>query len=201
MVTSINSNYAINYTAVSNNKDTSISSDQKSAVQRILSNYDANNLSQSDAKQISNSFKEQGIVPSRELRETIESAGFDADAIREMSGDSKGVQGQQPPPPPPPPPSKNSSNEQQSIIEEILEEILNGEDSETSYDSTYQVMDYTSRIMNLNESAQNDVKDLFEKFTSPNTEYSKEDFRNIVTNTLKSILSNEDNYNHVEVYG
>jgi hypothetical protein len=204
MVDSVSSNYTVNYTTAGSTRHSSMSSDQKSAVQEILSNYDAKNLSVSDAKEISNSFKEQGIRPSSELRETIQSAGFDADAIREMSGSGgvQGMEGKQPPPPPPPPSDQASNSEQQSIIEEILEEILNGDDEDdTSYDSTDQIMDYTSRIMNLNEDAQNEVKSLFEQFKPGNSDFSAEDSKNIVTNALKSILSNDENYNHIEIYG
>jgi len=110
---------AVNYTTEGSTRHT-MSADQKSAVENVLSKYDASSLSSDDAKEISNSFEEMGIKPSSDLRETIETAGFDADSLRELSGTS-GIEGKLSPPPPPP---KQDDSEELSIIEEILAEIL-----------------------------------------------------------------------------
>jgi hypothetical protein len=194
---------AVNYTTEGSTRHT-MSADQKSAVENVLSKYDASSLSSDDAKEISNSFKEMGIKPSSDLRETIETAGFDADSLRELSGTS-GIEGKQPPPPPPPPPPKQDYSKELSTIEEILAEILAGDDEDNEskqLTQSEQVMDYTGRIMNLTDNAKNEVKDLFEKFKPDNeTGYTQEESKNIVTNSLKSILSNNDNYNHVSFYG
>ena len=204
MVGSVSS--SVNYTTEGSTRHT-MSADQKSAVENVLSKYDTSSVSSEDAKEISNSFKEMGIRPSSDLRQTIEDAGFDADNIRELSGASgvAGTEGKQPPSPPSRPP-KNEDSDEVSIIEEILAEILNGDDDDEedevqTLDQSEQIMDYTSRIMNLTDDAKGEVKDLFEKFNPENTTYNKEETSNIITSSLKQILGNSDNYSHTEFYG
>ncbi len=55
-----------------------------SVVASILSQYDASNLSEADAKAINNSFREAGIRQGGGQREAIESTGFDARKISEL---------------------------------------------------------------------------------------------------------------------
>ncbi len=198
MINSISSNVTINYTLAGSTRHT-MSTDQKSAVESILSKYDASSITREEAQEISDSFKELEIRPSSDLRETIENAGFDANRLRELSG-VEGIEGKLPPPPPPP---LQNDSEEISILEEILAEILNSEDEETTtLSQSEQIMDYTSRIMNLTDDAKNEIKNLFDKFKPGNeTEYSQKESKNIVTNSLKSILGDYDNYNHVTFYG
>jgi hypothetical protein len=85
MVGSVSSITSMQYTSQASMQHRGMSSEQQDQVVDILSNYDSQSLTTDDAQQISSSFKELGIAPSRELRNTIESAGFDADAIRDMS--------------------------------------------------------------------------------------------------------------------
>lgn len=111
----------------------SLSSEQKELVGEILSQFDSSDISKSDAQAISSAFKENGIRPSSDLRQTINDNGFDADLIRSLSSDNGGneMQVQKAPPPPPPPPQKEqnaNADEQKSVIEEILEDILNPEE-------------------------------------------------------------------------
>ena len=70
-----------------------MSTEQKSAVEEILAKYDASSLSQNDAQEISDAFKDLEIRPSQDLRETIESIGFDADEIKELSKGSSSNDG------------------------------------------------------------------------------------------------------------
>jgi hypothetical protein len=65
-------------------KSTPLTDDQKNQIQTILSRYDSKNVSASDAKKIFQEFRDAGIKPARGMKETIEAAGFDADALREM---------------------------------------------------------------------------------------------------------------------
>ncbi len=59
-----------------------LSDEQKSAVSDILSQYDAETLSEEDVASIREQFREAGVRPSPELKSAIEEAGFDAEAFR-----------------------------------------------------------------------------------------------------------------------
>lgn len=56
-------------------------SSQANTIASILENYDADNLSQSDALEIVAAFKEAGIEPGSELESAMEDAGFDAKEV------------------------------------------------------------------------------------------------------------------------
>jgi hypothetical protein len=71
-----------------------LTDEQKTKVQDLLSNYDASNMTAEDAKTLFKSFQEAGIRGPG-LREAIESAGFDAEALWSLGHD-----GQKPPQPP-----------------------------------------------------------------------------------------------------
>ncbi len=73
-----------------------LTDDQKSQVQSILSQYDASNITEADAKGIFQAFKDAGIQPGPGMRETIEAAGFDAEDLRTKAGIG-GPQGGPPP--------------------------------------------------------------------------------------------------------
>ena len=73
-----------------------LTDEQKKTVQDILSNYDANSLSATDAKSIFKSLEEAGIRGGGGLRDVIQTAGFNADTVWSLAHD-----GQKPPPPPP----------------------------------------------------------------------------------------------------
>ena len=62
-----------------------LTDDQKKTVASILSNYDSNNLTTSDAQDIFKKLKDAGITPTKGLKEAIESAGFDADKLRSLA--------------------------------------------------------------------------------------------------------------------
>lgn len=94
--------------------------DQKTAVKSILSEYDASNLTEEDFHEINQQFKELGVRPSGDLKETIEGEGFDFSSYLENGRPQGG--GQIPPPPPP-------QNTQASEYSEQLSELL------TAYES------------------------------------------------------------------
>lgn len=64
----------------------SLSADQKSTVQSILSQYDPKNVTTADAKSIFKSLREAGIQPSSDLRGMLTSAGFDPEQLRSLAG-------------------------------------------------------------------------------------------------------------------
>ncbi|MCW8916295.1 MAG: hypothetical protein OQK24_10655 [Magnetovibrio sp.] len=67
-----------------------LSDSQKTAVQDILSEFDASNLSAEDAEAINAAFRAEGIKPSADLKSTIEAAGFDANELRPPGGPEGG---------------------------------------------------------------------------------------------------------------
>ncbi len=76
-----------------------ISSSQEETISSVLANYDADNLSESDAQSIVAAFKEAGIQPSAELASAMEESGFDAQEVGTLAGVGA-AQGGTPPPPP-----------------------------------------------------------------------------------------------------
>ncbi|MFK2821959.1 hypothetical protein ACH5BK_03140 [Arcobacter sp. YIC-80] len=208
MIDSLSALGSYSYTSQSTNKNTSesLSLEQQETIQNILSNYDSSNLTNADASDIVNAFKEANIQPSKSFENTLDSLGFDAKQIGDLAGVTPHGQGGMPPPPPPP---KESEDE----ISDILAELLYGDDDDDSsntnslnaYNSNNSttfnsLLDYTSRILNLNDEAKDQVMDLFENYKPDNTNLSSNDVSNIVKNSLQNILSNEDNYNKTSFY-
>lgn len=97
-----------------------LSSEQKSAAESVLAQYDASALTEDDAKAINEAFKEAGIRPNGELKGIIEDAGFDAGQLAELGG----VQGPPGGMPPPPPPSGSEMGEVNSEALQMLQDIL-----------------------------------------------------------------------------
>ncbi len=64
----------------------SLSSTQDELISSVLENYDASNLSQSDAQAIVAAFQDAGIEPSEELVSAMEEAGFDAQEVGTLAG-------------------------------------------------------------------------------------------------------------------
>ncbi|MDV7338007.1 hypothetical protein RYZ26_00270 [Terasakiella sp. A23] len=93
---------------------------QNALIQELLSEYDSENLTDADIQAINDTFREEGIVPSRDLRNAIEAAGFDAETLRNGSG-GQGEAGNRPPPPPPPPSSTDTVETVKALVN-LLEE-------------------------------------------------------------------------------
>jgi hypothetical protein len=90
----------------------SLTDDQKKQVTSILSQYDANNITASDAKAIFKAFEEAGITPAKGLKETIEAAGFDAEKLRSLAMPDRQGMGR--------PQAMELSEDQQSQVLSIL---------------------------------------------------------------------------------
>jgi hypothetical protein len=78
-----------------------LTDDQKSKIADILSQYDPENITEEQAKEIFAKFREAGIQPARGMKEAIEGAGFDAENLRSLGMPSGPGEGGGPPPPPP----------------------------------------------------------------------------------------------------
>lgn len=206
MIDSLSALGSYNYTSSStrSSNDSSLSLEQQETIQDVLSNYDSNNLSGSDALEIVSAFENANIEPSRSFENALNSLGFDAKQIGDLAGVAPHEQGNMPPPPPP---SKESEDE----LSDILSELLYGDDesntnrsnsnaynnSSTTFDG---ILDYTSRILSLNDDAKNQVMDLFQNYKPENTQLSSSDVSNVVKNSLQDILSNKNNYNSTSFY-
>lgn len=173
----------------------SLSSSQLETISSVLENYDASNLSQSDAQSIVAAFEDAGIQASSELASAMEEAGFDAREVGDLAGLGGPSGGGGMPPPPP--------AEETDSISSLLDTLLNTEEDEESTTTTSfdDIMDYTSRILNLNEESKTEVMDLLDKYASEDTEYTAEETNNLLKTSLSQILSDSNNYKSVSFYG
>lgn len=92
----------------------SLTDEQKETIAEILSNYDADSLTEEDAKAIFEAFKEAGITPCAGMKEAIEAAGFDAEELRTLAGENQA---------PPPPPSPNFDTQSTSLNQSALQSL------------------------------------------------------------------------------
>jgi hypothetical protein len=168
---------------------------QLETISSVLENYDADNLSQSDAQSIVAAFEDAGIEPSAELASEMEEAGFDAKEVGSLAGvQGSGPGGGMPPPPP---------AEETDSISSLLDTLLNTQEDEESTTTTSfdDIMDYTSRILSLNEESKTEVMDLLDKYSSEETEYTAEETNDLLKTSLSQILSDTNNYKSVSFYG
>jgi len=198
----------------SNSQSSTLSSYQKEYIGALLENYDSSNLSTDDATQIVSALKDQGIAPSQELASVMDDSGFDAKEIGDLASKSGGAVGGGKPaggPPPPPPQGGNQiSKEKENSISDLLDSLLSTDDTDSSTSSTTSsvvngvsfsdVMDYTSRIVNLNTQSQDQVTTLLDSLSSEDSELSNNQKATLLKQNLGEILSNQDNYNRVSFY-
>lgn len=106
-----------------------LTDEEKQTIQDILASYDLDSITEEDAKEIFQAFKDAGITPTAGMKEAIEEAGFDAEELRKM-GMSQGAGA-------PPPPPQQSSGIDTDLLQS-LQDILNQYDLEnlTSEDKT-----------------------------------------------------------------
>lgn len=89
---------------------TPLTQEQLTGLAKVLENYDADALSQSDAKDIVSQVKDLGITPGRGLASAMADAGFNARDIGQKAGVGKAG------PPPPPPPGEGGPGAQSGTI-------------------------------------------------------------------------------------
>lgn len=196
----------------SNSQNSTLSSYQKEYIGSLLENYDSSSLSADDAVEIVTALKDQGIAASEELAQYMDDVGFDAKEIGDLASVSGGIEGGGRPaggPPPPPPQGGNqSSEEEEDYISELLDALLSTDDEDSSTTASTvvngvsfsDVMDYTSRIVNLNETSQDQVMTLLDDLNSEDNTLSNTQKASLLKQNLGDILSNQDNYNRVSFY-
>ena len=196
MINSISSSSTIMADLAKSTSSTSSSSSltaaQLETISSVLESYDSSNLSASDAQSIIASFEEAGIEPSAELESAMSDLGFDAKEVGDL-GRSDAQSGMPPPP----------SEEEVSSISSLLDSLLSTEeDDETSTSSsTSDIMDYTSRILSLNDSSKEEVMNLLDKYSSEDSTYSQSETNALLKASLSEILSDNSNYKSVSFYG
>lgn len=203
-------------------KNANLSSEQKDIVDEVLSKFDTNSLSASDATEIVEAFKEAGIEPSYALSSAMEASGFDAKEVGDLAASaSSSVQGGGRPAGGPPPPPSEEEEEEIASIYDLLETLLSSEEDEdtsatstasissiisgTGYDSSDSssfetVLDYTSKIVRLNDDAKSDVMSLINEYNTNETNLNSEESQKNLLTSLSEILKKTDNYNTMSFY-
>ena len=188
----------------------SLTDTQKALIEETLEDYDVNNLSSSDAETIVGIFDEAGIAPSAALESALAESGVDAQELGNLAGVSKGG-GKGGPGGPPPPPDE----EEMTTIEELLESLLAAaeeeaeeealeesssiaDSSESSSFST--ILDYTEKIVRLNDDAKSEVMELLNTYNSDENTLSQEDTQTYIMNSLRDVFSDTDNFNSFSFY-
>lgn len=199
-ISSVSSSQVYQPQTSSASKSSSLSTDQQAFIADLLSQYDSESLSASDAQEIVKALQEAGIEPSKAMESTMAASGFDAKEIGDLAGVGKGDGSGRPMGPPPP------KKEEMSSVSDLLESLLSSDEEEddtttsTTSSSFDTVLDYTSKIVSLKDNAKTEVMDLLNKYNSENNTLSKEDTQKFIVNSLSQILKESDNYNTMSFY-
>lgn len=113
-----------------------VSSSQQDTISSVLSNYDADNLTQNDAKDIVAAFQAAGIQPSSELESAMEKAGFDAQEVGTLAGLGSAQGGGTPPPPPGGGSSSSESEEEFDVLDTNEDGVVSLSELEEAYGTT-----------------------------------------------------------------
>lgn len=107
-----------------------LSEEQKSAAEEILAQYDPDSLSDDDVDAIKQQLRDAGVGPSRDLKDLLQEAGFDAEQFKPKGpdGSAGGPGGPGGPPPPPAGLSEDSLKTLASIFEAYDAENLTEDD-------------------------------------------------------------------------
>ena len=99
-----------------------LSDEQKENIESILASFDAEALSEADAKELVSAFQDAGIQPSKEFAEALDAFGFDAREIGNLAGVGPEGQGAGGPPPPSSGEGSNLNQDNLALLQEILEQ-------------------------------------------------------------------------------
>lgn len=165
----------------------SITSSQEDTISSILSNYDADNLSESDAQSIVAAFKDAGIEPSDELVSAMEEAGFDAQEVGTLAGVAGGPSG--------PPPSGGgggeSSEEEYDALDTNEDGVVSLAELQASYGTSSN--DEVSSLSSNQQNALDNLSTLMDMLKSGNqSENSSVDTKSF-DGILKAINSQNNN--------
>jgi Ca2+-binding EF-hand superfamily protein len=177
---------------------TSSSSSQADTISSILAEYDASNLSESDAKSIVSAFKEAGIQPSEELVSAMAEAGFDAKEVGTLAG--VGPQGMTPP---------AGGGQTSSAASDTYDSMDTNEDGVVSIEelqaafssSSTSSTDSTSSLSSNQQNALDNLSFLMNVIKSSNT--SEDGTSSVDTKSFDGILkaiNNQNNNSQINTY-
>ena len=118
----------------SSNNASSLSSDQRQLIENTLSEFNSDQLTETDAIAITETFAEAGIQPSREFAQAMADEGFDARTVGDLAGVGGSQQGGMPPPPPPQ--GLNISDDMLQSLNDLLSEYYSGDLTEEEQETT-----------------------------------------------------------------
>ena len=93
-------------------KNDALSEEEKTELEKILEEYNAETLTEEDAQSIFDKFREAGIKPGQGMKTAVEEAGFDLGQFKPAGGRPQG-----------PPPSPAGTGSSQSIDLESLQSL------------------------------------------------------------------------------
>ena len=113
-----------------------LTDDQLQTIESVLEEYEADNLSASDAKAIVELFKEADIRPGQSLSTAMSDAGFDAREVGELAGVNEGDSTREGVPPKQQPAALNISDQMLQDLNKLLDSYYNDVLSEEDKQST-----------------------------------------------------------------
>lgn len=111
-----------------------LTEEQQLLISDTLSQFDAGNLTESDAQSIVEAFSEGGIQPGSALEKAMSDSGFDAKTV----GDLANVSGKGSMPPPPPKQDTDEISSMVDYLNELLDEKLSANGDSTLSDEDKQ---------------------------------------------------------------
>jgi len=132
----LQTNLAVSYGSQSYQTNAStITKQQSEVLGSVLANYDAKNLSDTDAEEIVSQIKELGIKEGSGLINALSEAGIDAQVLAEQAG-VRGAEGSRPPPPP----SGTSGTETEDSIVSLVSDAVQSFAESDDADSTWSIL-------------------------------------------------------------
>lgn len=171
--------------------ENSLSSSQLETISTVLENYDADNLSKSDAQEIIAAFKEAGIEPSSELESAMEEAGFDASEIGTLAGEAgaKGGGGGGGG-------GGSSSDEEYDVMDTNEDGTVSLEELQAYYGSSDEDDESTEEISSKQQSSLDNIQLLMDSLkSSSNDSIDLNSF-----NGLLKVINNQNNNSEINAY-
>ena len=173
----------------------SLSSSQDELISSVLENYDASNLSESDAKAIVAAFQDAGIEPSEELASAMEEAGFDAQEVGTLAGVGAAQGGT-------PPPGGGGGQMSSSESEEVFDTLDTNEDGVVSLEEleeAYGSDDETTSLTSNQQNALDNLGVLMDMLKAgTDGEESEVDTKNF--DGLLKVINEQNNNSNINLY-
>jgi hypothetical protein len=139
MISSINSaSSSMSISMPSKRTEQVLNDEQKTLISDTLADFDPENLTESDALSIVETFSEAGIQPGSGLGDAMEELGFDAQTLGDLVNNDSDAS--RPPPPPPPAQNEVEISSMVSYLADLMEERLASTDTSTLSDQDKQAI-------------------------------------------------------------